>query len=222
MRNRIALLLMVFSLGLGAAWAQEQGAAKSEPAKAAKAKKAKPPDFTAKQSPEMAKLAKMFVGTWAADLKFEAVPEMGPTSQAGTGKGREVARAGPAGNSLVSDFKARSTSGPFSGHGVIWWDAKAGAYRSLWCDSESPGGCDATATGKWEGDNLVFTVDAEFPGPDQKMMKMTMRQVYSEMKPASFTFYIDSSIAGGPMKRMMTIQYRKQGPKAAAMAEKTP
>lgn len=215
MHKRMALTLVLLGLGLGAAWAQE-GAAKPEPAKAAKTAKAKPPDLTAKQSPEMAKLTKMFVGTWAAELKFEAVPEMGPTSQAGTGKGREVTRAGPAGNSLLSDFKARSTSGPFSGHGVIWWDAKAGTYRSVWCDSESPGGCDANATGKWEGDNLVFTADAEFPGPDQKMMKMTMRQVYAEMKPASFTFYIDASISGSPMKRMMTIQYSKPSPKAAA------
>ena len=221
MRMRISWFLVILGLSLGAAWAQEQGAAPPGPAKAAKAKKAKPPDLTAKQSPEMAKLARMFVGTWVADLKFEAVPEMGPTAQAGAGKGKEVVRAGPAGNSLMSDFNARSSSGPFSGQGVIWWDAKAGAYRSLWCDSESPGGCDAGATGKWEGDNLVFTADAEFPGPDQKMMKITMRQVYSEMKPASFTYYIDSSIAGAPMKRMMTIQYSKPAPKAAAM-EKTP
>jgi hypothetical protein len=188
-------------LGLGLAWAQEKKAAPA-------AKKAAMPDMTAKQSPEMAKLTKMLVGSWVADEKFEAMPEMGPEAQSGTGKGTEMIKAGPAGNSLVADFKARSTMGPFSGHGVIWWDAKAGVYRSLWCDSESPGGCDATATGRWEGNDLVFTANAEMPGP-KGMMKLKMRQVYSEMKPASFTFYIDGSVNGGAMKRMITIKYKK-------------
>ncbi|MGH9493066.1 MAG: DUF1579 family protein [Terriglobales bacterium] len=206
---RMALFLVILGLGLGVAWAQEKEAAKKEPAKAAKAaKKPAMPDMTAKQSPEMAKLAKMFVGTWAVDEKFEAIPEMGPESQAGTGKGTEVVRAGPAGNSLIVDFKARSTMGPFSGHGVIWWDAKAGVYRSLWCDSEGPGGCDVGATGKWEGNDLVFTANAEMPGP-KGVMKMKMKQAYSEVKPASFTFYIDSSIKGGAMKRMITLKYKK-------------
>lgn len=202
MRMRISWFLVILGLSLGLAWAQD----KKAPAPVAK--KAAPMDMTAKQSPEMARLTKMFVGTWAADEKFEAVPEMGPESQAGTGKGSEVVKAGPAGNSLVADFRARSTMGPFSGHGVIWWDAKAGAYRSLWCDSESPGGCDAGAIGKWEGNDLVFTSYVEMPGP-KGVMKMKMRQVYSEMKPASFTFYIDGSINGGAMKRMITLKYKK-------------
>lgn len=220
MRTRMACLLVLVGLGLGVAWAQEK-AAGGKAAKPAAKKAAKPPDLTAKQSPEMAKLVQLMAGRWALALKFEAVPEMGPEAQAGTGKGMDVIRAGPAGNSLIGTVRSRTSQGVFTGHGVIWWDAKAGVYRSLWCDNESPGGCDATATGKWEGDNLVFTADAEFPGPDQKMVKMTMRQVYTELKPASFTFYIDSSIAGGPMKRMMTIQYSKAD-QAAAEPAKTP
>ena len=200
MRKRTAWVLVVVGLALGLAWAQGKPADK----KAAAAAPAKPPDMTAKQSPEMAKLAKMLVGTWVVDEKFEA-SELEP---AATGKGTEVVRAGPAGNSLIADFKARSTMGPFSGHGVIWWDAKAGIYRSLWCDSEGPGGCDAGATGKWEGNDLVFTSNVEMPGP-KGVIKMKMRQVYSELKPASFTFYIDSSINAGAMKRMMTLKYKK-------------
>jgi hypothetical protein len=208
---RISWFLVILGLSLGVALAQEKAtkaADKTGKAPAAAAKKAAPPDMTAKQSPEMAKLAKMMVGTWAVDEKFEAVPEMGPEAQAGTGKGTDMIKAGPAGNSLVSDLKARSSMGPFTGHGVIWWDAKAGAYRSLWCDSEGPGGCDAAATGKWEGNDLVFTLNVEMPSP-KGAMKMKMRQVYSELKPASFTFYIDSSINGGAMKRMFTLHYKK-------------
>ena len=211
MRMRMTLFLVICSLTLGMALAQDKStkpATGKEAGKAAPAKKAAPPDMTAKQSAEMAKLTKMFVGTWMADEKFEAIPEMGPESVAGTGKGMETVKAGPAGNSLVSDFKAKSTMGPFSGHGVIWWDSKAGAYRSLWCDSETPDSCDAGATGKWEGNNLVFTVSAEMPGPKGKVT-FKMRQVYSEMKPASFTFYIDASINGGAMKRAMTLKYKK-------------
>ena len=208
MRKQMTWVLVVVGLGLGLAWAQGKPADKKQAAPAPAKKAAKPPDMTAKQSPEMAKLAKMMVGTWSVDEKFEAVPEMGPEAQAGTGKGTDVIKAGPAGNSLIADFKSSSSMGAFTGHGVMWWDAKAGAYRSVWCDSEGPSGCDAGAVGKWEGNDLVFTADAEMPGP-KGAMKMKMRQVYSELKPASFTFYIDSSINGGAMKRMMTLKYKK-------------
>lgn len=210
MRMRMMWFLVILSLTLGLAVAQDKAAAKKDSGKAAPAaaKKTAPPDLTAKQSPEMAKLAKMLVGTWAADEKFEAVPEMGPEAVAGTGKGSETVKAGPAGNSLTTDFKSRSTMGPFSGHGVIWWDAKVGVYRSLWCDSESPDGCDAGATGKWEGNNLVFTWNVEMMGPKGKVT-IKMRQVYTDMKPASFTFYIDGSVNNSAMKRMMTINYKK-------------
>ena len=218
MHKRIAVVLVVLTLGLGAAWAQE-GAAKSEPAKTAKAKKAKPPNPTAKQAPEMAKLEKLLAGRWTLEMKFEAMPEMGPEAQAGTGKGKETVKVGPAKNSLIFDLHARSTGGPFSGHGVLWWDAKAGVYRSVWCDSETPA-CDAGGTGVWEGENLVFTVKTEFPGPGQKMKRIKMREMYSDFKPGGFTFAIDSSIEGGPMKNMMTIHYTKAAPKAAA--EKMP
>jgi hypothetical protein len=207
----MTLFLVVFSLTLGAIFAQEKAAAKKEAGKATSTTTktpAKPPDITAKQSSEMAKLTKMFVGTWTVDEKFEAVPEMGPEAQAGTGKGSEVVKAGPAGNSLIGDFKSHSTMGAFSGHGVIWWDAKAGVYHSLWCDSESPDGCDAGATGKWEGNNLVFTSNVEMMGSKGKIM-MKMRQVYTDVKAASFTFYIEASINSGAMKRMMTVNYKK-------------
>ncbi len=211
MRMRISWFLVILGLSLGVALAQEKAtkaADKTGKAPAAAAKKAAPPDMTAKQSPEMAKLAKMLVGTWAVDEKFEAVPEMGPEAQAGTAKGTDVVKAGPAGNSLIGDFKASSSMGAFTNHGVIWWDAKAGAYRSVSCDSENPGGCDAGATGKWEGNDLVFTRNVEMMGPKGKMT-IEIREVFSELKPASFTFQMDSSIDGGPMKRMMTFKYKK-------------
>lgn len=221
MRMRISWFLVILGLSLGVALAQVKAPGRKDAGKApaTAAKKAAPTEMTAKQSPEMAKLVKMLVGTWIVDEKFEA--EIWPGAQAGTAKGTDVIRAGPAGNSLIADFKSRSSMGAFSGHGVIWWDAKAGAYRSLWCHSGGPFSCDAGATGKWEGNDLVFTVNTE-------MMtvggygKMSMRQVYSEVKPASFTYSIDFSINGGAMKHMMTAQYSKQGPKTAAMAKKSP
>lgn len=205
---------LVLGLSLSLVWAQEK---KAPPAAA---KKAAPPDMTAKQSPEMAKLAKMFVGTWAVDKKFEA--EIWPGGQAGTVKGTDVIKAGPAGNSLIADFKSRSSMEAFTGHRVTWWDDKAGVYRSLWCHSGGgPFGCDAGATGKWEGNDLVFTANFEMMTPWGNG-KMSMREVYSEVKPASFTFSIDSSINGGAMKRIMTAQYSKSGAKAAAKADKKP
>ena len=211
--KRMGWLLVILSLGLGQAWAQDK------PMGEKKARKAKALDFTAKQAPEMAKLEKLLAGRWTLEMRFEAMPEMGPEAQGGSGKGHEVVKMGPAGNSLISDLHSRSHMGPFSGHGVMWWDAKAGAYRSVWCDSETPA-CEASGTGTWEGDDLVFTVETAFPGSDQKMMKIKMREIYRDFKPGSFTFAIDSSIEGGPMKNMMTVHYTRAAAKATA--EKMP
>lgn len=159
-----------------------------------------------KPAPEITKLIKMFSGTWNATEKHEVSDFM---PKGGTGKGVDIVKAGPGGNSLLGDYRSTGAMGRFSGHGIIYWDAKKQAYSSIWCDSMSPS-CETSATGKWEGNDLVFRAEEEMMGK-----KMAMRQVYTDIKPDSYTFYIDVSMDGGPMKRDMTIHYVKATPKAA-------
>jgi hypothetical protein len=207
---RMRMLSVLLIAGLSLALAQEKmDHAKMETGKKDSKPAASP--MSVPQIEEMAKLEKAFAGTWSLDEKFEPMPGMPGMDKGGTGKGTEVIKRGPNGNSLVSDLKSTSTMGPFTGHGLMWWDAKAGGYRMVWCDSATPM-CDAGMLGKWQGNDLVVEGDSEMP-PEQGGGKMHMVQKFTEITPNSFTFTIDSSMNGGPMTHMMTIKYKRVGGK---------
>jgi hypothetical protein len=159
-----------------------------------------------KPSPEMQRLSKMVVGTWNTTEKQEPSPW---APKGATGKGKAVFKSGPGGLSIVQDYKSSGGMGSFAGHGVIWWDAKAGGYQDLWCDT---GGCQPSkGVAKWEGDNLVGSDELEMMGH-----KMAMKKTWSDITPNSFTLVMDGGPPGGEMKRMMTIKYTRAG---AAKAE---
>jgi hypothetical protein len=173
----------------------------------------------AKQIPEMAKMEKTFAGRWRVAVKYEPSPEMGmPTG--GSAQGMAMIHSGPAGNSLMEMVRTRSAQGPFQGVMVLWRDPKAdskdpldlgtvkkpsGMYRRVWCDSDAPT-CDASGTGNWEGDNLVFTSAGEYGG-----QKYQTKETFIDIKPDSFTFQLDMAIGDQPLKRVMTITYTKVG-----------
>ena len=159
-----------------------------------------------KPSPQIEKLAGKIVGTWNTNEDFE-VSEMMP--KGGKGHGTAVIKKGPGGLSVTEDYHSRGGMGAFAGHGVFWWDDKANGYKSVWCDNTSPTGCSVSnGLGKWEGNDVVFNDEQEMMGK-----KMAMKEVYTDIKPSSFTMTIDGSQDGGPMKRQMTIKYTKAGAK---------
>lgn len=166
-----------------------------------------------KPSPEMEKLAKMIVGTWATNEKFE-VSDMMP--KGGTGKGTAHIRKGPGGLSIVEDYRSRNAGGAFAGHGVFWWDDKAQGYKTVWCDNTTAGCQVSNGLGKWEGANLVFTDEQEMMGK-----KMAMKEVLAASGENSFSLTMDSGMDGAELKRFMTIKYTK-GASAASTAAKTP
>ncbi len=215
---RIFATLMTFTLCASLAVAQEKPAGKKAAGQSKQGKEAeKKPGgqgmpMMVKASPEIQKLIKMFAGTWTASQKIEPSEFM----PGGSGTGTDTVKAGPGGNSLLSDYRSKSAMGSFSGHGIIYWEPKRQVYSSVWCDSMSPEGCEVGATGKWEGSDLVFNSEGEMMGK-----KFQSKQVYTDIKPDSYTFYIDSSMDGGPMKRFLTITYtRKPSAKAAAALTK--
>ena len=161
-----------------------------------------------KPSAEMQKLSKLLVGTWRTSEKMEPMPEMG-LPNGGSGTGTEVVKAGPGGFSVVVDYKSHGPMGPFAGHGVTFWDAKEQAYKSFWTDSM--GGQGEFTTGKWEGNDLVFTGESEMQGKKYKT-----QQKFTEITPTSFTFKLASAEEGQPMKEGMTIKYKKVGGAAPA------
>jgi len=97
--------------------------------------------------------------------------------------------------------------GRFAGHGVTYWDPQEQAYKSFWIDSMTGKG--ETSTGKWEGNDLVFTGESEMQGKKFKTLgKMT------NITPRSYTFTLGND-AGGEMKDVLTIDYKKAGPGGA-------
>jgi len=160
------------------------------------------PSGTPKSSPaaEMGKL-KFLLGRWSTVEKFEP-NESAPSG--GNGLGRAIIQTGPGNLSLIENYGSKNNSiGPFGGHAVIWWDAKAGAYKSFWCDSMNA--CaNSFGVGQWEGGNLVFRMESEYQG-----RKMTMRETFSNIAPDSFTWTEEVSTDGGPVKLTLTIQYTR-------------
>ncbi len=42
----------------------------------------------------------------------------------GSGTSTVTVKAGPGGNSLVSDYRSKEPMGSFAGHGIVYWDPK--------------------------------------------------------------------------------------------------
>jgi hypothetical protein len=172
--------------------------------------KAKPPGGMPdmKPSPEIQKLAKAMVGSYTTKETHDAGPFM-PTG--GTGAGEARFALGPGGFSILETYqsKAGPMGAKFRGHGVIWYDAKAGGYRGVWCDSMSPA-CETGGLSKWEGDKLVGTNNTEMMGK-----KVSYKETMSGFGPEGFKFDMEMSTEGGPMKHAMTIEYAKAQAPAA-------
>lgn len=153
---------------------------------------------------EMTRLIKMMSGTWSVVEKAQRNPMM---PNGGVGKGSAVFTAGPGGMSLMEKYHSSGLMGSnFIGYGTFWWDAKAQAYRGLWCDSMTPGGCDASGTTKWEGDKLVGTMQGNMNG-----QTMVTRFTYSDWKPNSFAMTMEVGSDVNSMTEAMTITYTRAG-----------
>jgi hypothetical protein len=191
-------VLTAASFVFGQATEQRAGTISDVPPLAAPTK----PSGASKSKPaaEMGKL-KFLLGRWSTVEKFEP-NESAPSG--GSGLGRAIIQTGPGSLSLIENYGSKNNSiGPFGGHAVIWWDAKAGVYKSFWCDSMNA--CtDSFGIGQWEGANLVFRSESEYQG-----RKMAMREIFSNIAPDSFTWTEEVSTDGGPAKLFITIQYTR-------------
>lgn len=97
---------------------------------------------------------------------------------------------------------------------MIWWDAKAKAYKALWCDNGAPNGCEDGGTGNWQGDQLVFTGSFEMMGK-----QYSMKETYSGFSAGGFSFVMESGEASGPLQKMFAVEYKKAEAKAPAPAK---
>ena len=151
-----------------------------------------------KPAPEMERLIKMWAGSWTTVELFEPSAEMPEGKQ---DKGAETMRPGPGGLSLIGDYESH---GAHFGHLIVTWIPAEKVYKSYWTDLTQPGV--SVSTGKWKGDKLVFSTIDQSSGK-----KLLVRDTYSDITPTSFTDTLESGPLGGPMKKILTVKYTKQG-----------
>ena len=206
--KRILVICTVLAICL-AAFAQDKPAAKAKKeAKPAAAPAGMPP--MPKPGPEMKKLNSTFAGKYTATMKMDAMMGM----PASTSVGPATFYVGPGGLSLMETVNSVDEHGmKFSGHGVSWWDPKAGVYKSLWCDNGTPTGCMEGGVSKWEGDKLVGTGEMEMMGKQYKF-----KATFSDFTPEGFNYLMETAEGSAPLAKMFTIEYKKTAPAAKPAA----
>ncbi len=201
------LILVTVALGWSGLLSQDKQAMSKPTKPAADATMPMP-----KPDPAMTKMIKMMAGNWMVTEKADPSPMM---PKGGTGKGMAVLTAGPGGMSLMEKYHSSGVMGSnFTGFGTFWWDSRAQLYRGVWCDSMTPGGCDASGTTKWDGDNLIGTMSGDMNG-----QKMITKFIYTDWKPNSFVMKMKMGPNENSMKDAMTFTYTRAGATSAKAAE---
>ena len=122
-----------------------------------------------KPDPQMTKMIKMMSGTWTVTEKSDPNPMM---PKGGTGKGTATMTPGPGGMSLMEKYHSSGMmGGNFSCFGTFWWDPKANAYRGVWCDTMTPGGCDSSGAFVRRRPELEMRCKTAAPGPRRPALK---------------------------------------------------
>ena len=197
--KRILVVCTLLAVSL-AAFAQDKAAAKpKKEAKAAAPASGMPP--MPKPSPEMKKLIATFAGSYTSTMKMDAM--MGMPASTSTGPAKFY--PGPGGLSLMETVSAvdQEHGGKFSGWGVTWWDAKAGVFKSIWCDNGTPSGCADGFISKWDGTKLVGTGSMEMMGKNYNL-----KGTYTDFSADGFNYVMEGG-EGSAMAKMFVVEYKK-------------
>src|SRR6202035_2466317 len=188
--------LFVLVLVSGVAWGQAKAPAPVQAPPPSPARR--PARERPRRSPEMASLVRSFAGRWTVSEKLEK----SDFTQPGERTGNAMFRLGP-GTSLMELYRAHGSAGELRWLVVIWWDAKAKTYRFFTCANDD--GCNDRGTAKWEGPKFVNTWERTIKGK-----KVVFRDSFTDISPTAFTLVAEASVAGGPMKRLVTTKYSRQ------------
>lgn len=145
-------------------------------------------------TPEMHRLAKLYVGTWDYT---ETYPKGGQNT------GVYTSELGPGGNSLVNRFHSHGPVGDFEGMLVMTWDAKEKAYKEYVFGNEFSGAL--IETGQWEGDTLVYRGELSADG-----MKLVLRNATKLAAPGKIVSEQFSSANGAPETLFVRVEATKR------------
>jgi hypothetical protein len=156
--------------------------------------------FQATDAPQMERLIVALAGEWTTEDSYEASDG---ASKPRVEHARENYRAGPNRLSLIQEYHGEVSAGQPWATGTFWWDRKARGVRVLWCDSDAvDSGCRVlSGIGKWQGNDFVLT---DVKGPSGK--QVFSREVWSDLKPDSFTQTIYQGAAADKLEKILTIR----------------
>jgi len=138
---------------------------------------------------------KQLEGTWDATIH----------EPNGTTKGMAEWKVGLGGLWLLEHFKGEVGGASFEGYGATTWDPAKKKYAGVWVDSMSTS--PLITEGTYDKGKKLMVATANAPGPDGKMMKMTMRSQMMDNDNVVFTM----SMPGPDGKDMdMKITYKRR------------
>jgi hypothetical protein len=152
----------------------------------------------AQPAPEMQRLSTALVGDYDVVETHHARPGVPEWSITGTAR----YRPGPDGLSVVEEYQSNKPRGPFSAIAVLWWDAELEVFKHFECETGDPCGI-VPDTGRWDGDSVVFTREAERNG---KKLRLEARYDLGGA-PAAATYTTRVFVNGGVPITTMTITY---------------
>jgi hypothetical protein len=153
--------------------------------------RAQSPDSAA--TPEMARLAQVFVGDWRT---VEIVQHGKPVPRGAGRRGAVHVRLAGGGTALVSEGRsAGRVGGDLHWLITIWWDPTAKVYRLLTCfRTPADAGCELRGTARWAGDTLVNDYEEVVGGTP-----VNMRDLWTDITPVSHTLTEMHETGGGDM-----------------------
>jgi hypothetical protein len=148
--------------------------------------------------PEMAALYPR-IGTWQVIMRTAPGASL---PKGGVDKGVMVMKKGPGGFSIVQEFSSHGSSGDVVGQSYAWWDAKAKAYKSVWCDNQQ--GC-IDFTTAIAGNSWTVELDGEANG---KKVHTTIRATMSADH-NTIREEVANAYDGGPARVETVSEYRR-------------
>jgi hypothetical protein len=151
-------------------------------------------------TPEMQRLAKLYVGTWDYT---ETYPKSPRSPEGGQNTGVYSSELGPGGNSLINRFHSHGSVGDFAGMLVMTWDAKEKTYKEYVFGSDHTGAF--VQTGQWEDDTLVYR--GEFTAG---AMKAALRNATKLTAPGKIVSQQFSSVNGAAEALLVRVEATKK------------
>ena len=147
-------------------------------------------------SPEMARLAKMFVGDWDTVETMER-GEFFPNG--GRRHGTTHWKMGAGGTTLIGEGHSNGSAGELSYLIAIWWDKPASGYRFFTCFNDASSPCKVRGTARWEGDKFINDYEEPVNGEQRKF-----QDIFTQTNRNSRSLVAAMVMGDGKLKTLIT------------------